>query len=378
MFYEIFVVGEPQLYDLSGIERIITNALEHFGLKLGSDVGWWVTPAVVEPDVQRASVVVFFGAEPVPAVDLAVALLRGVPVLPVVSTPSRAHAQLPGSLLHVNALDCNSPGPERVASAILEAIGLLPRQRRVFVSYRRIEARVAAVQLFDALTSKVFDVFLDTHGVPPGRDFQSILWHRLCDSDVLVMLDTETYFESRWTAAEFGRALAKGLPILRVAWPDVAASLRTATCSHLPIRAEEVDAATGALDGAALARITAQVELLRSRGHAVRRLNMVSNIREALRRIGGDLVASGASGVLTGTLADGTVVAIYPALGVPTSETLQLAEQDAQGIGIAVAFDHVGLHGEWLEHLEWLGAHVHSARWMKLSEAAWDLAAWGR
>jgi hypothetical protein len=99
---------------------------------------------------------------------------------------------------------------------LLECVGLLPRQRRVFVSYRRDEARQAALQMFDALSSRHFYVFLDTHGITPAEDFQAMLWHRLCDSDVLLMLDTPNYFEGRWTSAEFGRALAKGISVLRI------------------------------------------------------------------------------------------------------------------------------------------------------------------
>jgi TIR domain len=68
-------------------------------------------------------------------------------------------------------------------------------------------------------SARLFDVFLDTHGIAPAEDFQTMLWHRLCDSDVLVMLDTPNYFGSRWTSAEFGRALAKGIAVLRVGWP---------------------------------------------------------------------------------------------------------------------------------------------------------------
>ena len=77
---------------------------------------------------------------------------------------------------------------------MLESVGLLPRQRRVFVSYRRDEARQAALQLFNAFSAKLFDVFLDTHGIAPTEDFQAVLWHRLCNSDVLVMLDTPGLF----------------------------------------------------------------------------------------------------------------------------------------------------------------------------------------
>ena len=77
-----------------------------------------------------------------------------------------------------------------LASAILECVGLMRRQRRVFLSYRSVESRAAALQLHDLLTARGFDVFLDTHVIRPGDPFQDVLWHRLCDSDVLIMLDT--------------------------------------------------------------------------------------------------------------------------------------------------------------------------------------------
>src|SRR3546814_9098176 len=65
-----------------------------------------------------------------------------------------------------------------------------------------------------------FDVFLDTHDIRPGDPFQDVLWHRLVDSDVMVMLDTPTYFDSRWTRQEIGRARAQEIQVLRVIWPE--------------------------------------------------------------------------------------------------------------------------------------------------------------
>jgi hypothetical protein len=159
---------------------------------------------------------------------------RGIPVLPIVSSLARVADEIPEELRSLNCLEYVPGAGQRVASALLECCGLLPRQRRVFLSYKRDEAREAALQLFDELSSRVFDVFLDTHGVPPAADFQSTLWHRLCDSDVLVMLDTPSYFESRWTSAEFGRALAKDIAILRVGWPNASPSPRTSTASLVP------------------------------------------------------------------------------------------------------------------------------------------------
>src|SRR3546814_5081949 len=59
-----------------------------------------------------------------------------------------------------------------LASCLLECVGLLRQQRRVFVSYRRVESRSAAIQLHDLLGSRGFDVFLDTHDIRPGEPFQ--------------------------------------------------------------------------------------------------------------------------------------------------------------------------------------------------------------
>lgn len=268
-------------------------------------------------------------------------------------------------------------GPHRIAIALLECVGLLPRQRRVFVSYRRDGAREAALQLFNALSARAFDVFLDTHGIAPGEDFQAVLWHRLCDSDVLIMLDTPGYFESRWTNAEYGRALAKGISVLRLGWPNVNPSPRTATASRVDLAAGEVDTATGRLADDAVERICSHVEIVRGESHAVRSLNLFSNIRQAIGCIGGRVSGVGLHNAVYLTLPDGRDIVAYPTVGVPTSMTLNDAIVHASGRAVAIVFDHVGLHKKWLDHLEWLGMNIQAARWIKVSEAAWSFAGWG-
>lgn len=232
------------------------------------------------------------------------------------------------------------------------------------------------MQLFDALSARLFDVFLDTHGIPPAEDFQTMLWHRLCDSDVLVMLDTPGYFESRWTSAEFGRALAKGISVLRVGWPDATPSARTATASRAELLPEEVDPATGRLADGAVDRICLQLEEVRSQSHAVRSVNLVSNLRNAIQTIGGQIVGVGANKAVYVQLPDGRSVVVYPTVGVPTSTTLHDASTNSPDQSVAVVYDHVGLHPRWLTHLDWLGRHIHSARWVKASEAGWQFADW--
>jgi len=374
--YELAVLGAPSEAQISELEQLVSQAVQHFGLQLTREVAWLVSPEAFNPAQDRGAAAVFFGGKDAPQANLQDMIRKSIPVLPVVSDLTKVHDEIPPVLRPLNCLDYNAGGAQRVATALLECAGLLPRQRRVFVSYRRDEARQAALQLFDALSCRHFDVFLDTHGISPAEDFQAMLWHRLCDSDVLVMLDTPNYFESRWTSTEFGRALAKGISVLRIGWPDTTPSVRTATASRAELLLEEVDPATGRLADQAIKRICLQLEAVRSQSHAVRILNLVSNLRHAVETIGGSVAGVGMNRSVYIRLADGRAVVVFPTVGIPTSTTLHDATTNAPDRSVAVVYDPVGVHPAWLAHLDWLGSHVRGARWVKATETAWQLAGW--
>lgn len=374
--YELGVMGTPSDQQIRELEQLVSQAIEKFGLRLGKEISWLVSPQAFTPEQKRASAAVFFGGKDAPQGNIESLLRKSIPVLPVVLDPTKVHEELPPALWSLNCLTYNLGGIQRIATALLECVGLLPRQRRVFLSYRRNEARQAALQLFDELSSRVFDVFLDTHGIAPAEDFQAVLWHRLCDADVLVMLDTPNYFESRWTNAEFGRALAKGISVLRVGWPDFTPSARTRTASHIQLRAEEVDSTTGRLKGETIKQICLQLEGVRSQSHAVRNLNLIENLRTAIEKIDGTLEGVGPNKAVNLRLADGRKVVAYPTMGVPTSTTLHEAMTNTPDQSVAVIYDHVGLHPNWLGHLDWLGTHIKTPRWVKAAEAAWQFADW--
>lgn len=76
------------------------------------------------------------------------------------------------------------------------------------------------------------------------------------------------------------------------------------------------------------------------------------------------------------TLPNGVEVLVVPAVGVPTASTLQSAEDVGGGVPVAVVYDQIGLLPAWEKHLQWLGGHVKSVRWIKASEIAWQLADW--
>lgn len=374
--YELAVLGMPSDQQVADLQHVVADALELFHLHLGRDVGWHVRPERFDPDQQTASAAVFYGGEGAELHGLGRLINKGVPILPIVPSGGSVADHIPENLRPLNCMNYDLGGPTRVATALLECAGLLPRQRRVFVSYRRDEARQAALQLFDEFSSRHFDVFLDTHGIAPAEQFQPLLWHRLCDSDVLVMLDTPTYFDSRWTSAEFGRALAKCISVLRIGWPDSTPSMRTRTASRAELLAEEIDTATGRLSDAAVARICIQLEAVRSQSVAVRRLNLVSGLRLAIERIGGDVLGVGAKQAVHIRLADQREVIVYPAVGVPTSVSLHDALLDSGERPVAVIYDHVGLHPSWQQHLDWLGLQIKAARWVKSADAAWDFSDW--
>jgi TIR domain len=375
--YELALMGDPSRDEVAAVEACLSSTITPFGLKLGVDVVWNPRASSFDPNPRTSAAVAFFGKPGASADGVGSLLARGIPIIPVAQSAHSISADLPDVLKPFNCLTFIEDGALRVTTALLECVGLLPRQRRVFVSYRRDEAKEAALQLFNHLSGKIFDVFLDTHGILPAEDFQGVLWHKLCDSDVLIMLDTPNYFDSRWTSAEFGRALSKGISILRVEWPGVVGCRRTATTSGLSLSAVEVNVATGKLTDEALGRIGEQVEIVRAQSQAVRHLNLFSALKRDVECVGGTVTGVGVHKAVSVRLAGGQEIVIYPTLGVPTSMTLNEVAEDASGKEAAILYDHIGLQERWLRHLKWLGENIPAARWVRTSEAAWDFGGWG-
>ncbi len=375
--YEIAVLGLPAEHQKSELSNCISQMIKPFGLCLGDEFSLTTADANFRSSQRTPAVIAFFGAADIAEEGLEALRRTGIPILPIVSAEGRFATEVPLQLQALNGLAYSPNKPERIAAALLESLGLLPRQRRVFLSYRREEARQAALQLFDSLSARVFDVFLDTHRVGSAEDFQAVLWHRLCDSDVLVMLDTTSYFDSRWTSAEFGRALAKGISVLRVGWPSVVASPRASTASRVDLDVKDIDASSGRLTDDAVDRICRQLELVRAQSHAIRHLNLFSKIKQGVECIGGSIIGVGIHNAAHVALPDKREVVIYPVVGVPTSMTLNDAIDQADGRAAGVAYDHIGLDKRWVEHLEWLGENIKSAHWVRATEAAWIFAGWG-
>lgn len=301
-----------------------------------------------------------------------------VVIATVVSDLDLATTELPESLRHVNALSADDPAStvDRVASLILEHFRLLRRERRLFISYKRKDAQAVADALYDELDRRGFDVFIDTRSVPPAADFQAELWHRLADSDIVILLDTANFRASRWTMEELARANATNIQVLQVLWPgqptdDDAASLST----KLELsEGDFLQSAQGTVGEEllpdVLGKICDEVERLRARAMAARYTYLVDGFCDLARDMG--LRPQVQPERWISFDAKGQRHVVVPAIGVPRSDVIHQIFDEAAKADAAnrtwILFDQRGILGSWLDHLRWLDDHL-PARTVSLTAA---------
>lgn len=381
--YELAILGAATLEERATLTATLTEFLSDFGLTLGDDVVVHCADTLSGRHKPAAFACAYFGGHSPQDIEAAQELIQAsAPVIPTVAASADFNAQIPEFLQPINGLRRRDDDPEmtELASAMLECIGLLRRQRRVFVSYRRVESRAAALQLHDLLASRGFDVFLDTHDIRPGDPFQDVLWHRLVDSDVIVMLDTPTYFDSRWTRQEIGRARAKEIQVLRVIWPEHTPNKLTDLAETIYLESAELEGPDGPIVSATADAIVLEVERLRSRSIASRYMSITGKLRADVEKIGASVEGVGAHRAIAVRLLDDQKIWAYPIVGVPTAEILNdvadKARRAAQQEIPVLVYDHIGIRDTWNAHLRWLGEHIRAVRSIKVSEAGWALAAW--
>ena len=354
-----------------------------FDLMLDSDVRVCHAGNLGDRDIHAAFAAAYFGGDVSKDSDAVSKLVNSsLPIVPVISADGNFSSDVPRVLQFTNGLTLTNDDPEmmELATTLPECVGLLHRQRRVFVSYRRNEARAAAVQLHDTLCGRGFDVFLDTHDILKGEPFQDALWHRLCDSDVMIMLYTATYFESKWTRQEFGRAMAKDIQVLRVVWPNLTPNRMTDFAETIYIDKAELSGVDGPLVDQTVNSIALVVERLRSRSIAARHMSISGQLRADVEKIGGSVEGVGAHRAIHIRLPDDQTVWAYPVVGVPSAEILNdIAEKakraDYRNTPVLV-YDHIGIRDTWISHLQWLDDQIRVVRSIKIAEAAWSLSAW--
>lgn len=380
--YEIVIIGSPKVGQTEALTKQLTDVAAVFSLAVPDELAILTAANLSLRNPKAATVALYFGGDPTIDVKIVDQLEAAkIPIVPVVEKGTSVTEAVPIEIAHTNAciLEADDATLEALASVTLEVLGLLHRQRRIFISYRRSDSREAALQLHDELSSRGFDVFLDTHDIRPAAAFQEMLWHRLSDCDVTVMLDTKDYFGSKWTARELGRSQALGIQILRVVWPDHNGSRHLSLSDTVTLRNADFDG-SNRLRPDILAVIAKRAEALRSRSIATRHLDLVGRLKTEVVRIGGQFEGIGAYRSVSLTLPGGRALEAYPMVGVPTAEMLNDIQEKAGKAGHGrfpcLVYNHIGIRPAWLEHLRWLDTQISSVRTLKVSDAGWELVEW--
>ena len=335
-------------------------------------------------DRKMPVIAVFLGVTPSPMLSTAASerlrelLDDGALVIPVVDDLEKFGTLMVPELSAFNGIALGSCGAnlERLAARVLEGFGLLRERRRLFISYRRIESSGVATQLYEALDAAGFDVFLDTQGtIRSGDPFQEVLWHRLADTDVAVLLDTPDFLASRWTEEELARANTSNIQMLQVLWPGQTEVATAAFSTFYPLSADDFVGADvlgpGAqLKDAEVSAIVDGVEGLRARAFGARHAFLVREFALEVRA-GGMHVRTTLERNLVVTGFNGDRVLVMPAIGVPDAEryeTVQrlgqrdLAEGRAYAHAPVLLYDQTGIQSRWLRHLGWLNENLSCAR----------------
>lgn len=253
---------------------------------------------------------------------------------------------------------------EKIANNILEAFSLLRKNRRVFISYKRDESTSVAIQLYEALERNGFDVFLDTHNIRPSEPFQDELWHRMADSDVVVLLNTSNFLGSMWTTQELATANKLLLGMVVVSWPEHSIKNHKDAEISFPIqlKANDFDNENGRLNNNIVDQIIKNVESIRARTLAARRDNLISNFMKIAKSKGCNPQLD--SYKIISMTKNNEEIVLVPAVGIPNSLNYESSSIFIEEIRnkkyehIYILFDETCIRDYWLKHLKWLDSSL--------------------
>jgi TIR domain len=289
----------------------------------------------------------------------------GLFVLPVVPSLAQYTAFVPPVLAPINGEELRSTDPtlEHVAARVLEELRLLRSRRSVFISYKRIESHGVALQLYHALDARSFEVFLDTHSIRRGEEFQPMLWDRMGDADLLILLDTPNAFTSTWVEQEVARAHNLALGVLQLIWPAPhRRTPGTELCEPILLQPGDflaaADPAASTLTPEKMEEIVAQAEATRARSLASRRTRVVTEFCKQAEAEHLEVVVQH-TGHLELRHPTHGFTHVFPLVGHPDAVSLQELSEDCARVGPpsprgCLVYDPLGIWPRKHSHLRWL------------------------
>jgi len=254
----------------------------------------------------------------------------GVTIIPVVDDLTGFSLQVPDLLSSFNGIEWSGSSPaSRLASAVLEELSIVDRDRRVFVSHRRSDGLAAAEQLHDALSHVRFKPFIDRFAIPPGDDVQRCIADALEDFAFLLVLETPDAHLSDWVFDEVDYALAHAMGLLIVTWPGnpkpIPGSLGVPRLVLETADLVRDEHNYEVLTAEALDRAISEAEAAHARGLVRRRRMLLRSVQEAAESHGGSCTALRDWVIDVASPLGHSVVAVAPR--IPASEDLHRLDQ---------------------------------------------------
>jgi hypothetical protein len=380
--YQVVVLSAGNFSRPEAIRSTVTQEFKTLGLPEEALV--FLDETTVSKRNRKApAVAVFFGlANCSSETERAIATLLddSITVIPVVADLNHFVDFVPSILRSLNGMELKDEDPKlyRLAAVILENLSLLRKNRRLFISYRRIESQRAAIQLYELLDAQGFDVFLDSHSIRPGEPFQEILWHRLADTDVVVLLDSPGFMESRWTVEELAKANSTNIQSLQMIWPDGTLQAPSAFSTAFPLSsADFVDSnilgPEAYLVDECLKKLGIAVESLRARALAARHSYLVEEFC-ADARTAGILPQLQVHKFITFETKSGKRIVTVPTVGIPDAARYQEIEDEIgvramADVEVILLYDERGIRDKWLKHIDWLDRQRLRVKSLQVSRA---------
>ncbi|MDJ0899797.1 MAG: toll/interleukin-1 receptor domain-containing protein [Xenococcus sp. MO_188.B8] len=146
-----------------------------------------------------------------------------VDIVPLVKDIEQANELIPATLRKVNALSLNnSYSFKSVAITLILRLLTTYEKRKLFISYSRKDSAKLADQIWEALSKRGFQVFLDLYSIQQGVvDFQERIETELSNMDFLLLIESPNALQSKWVEYEILFALKQRMGLLSLSWPDV-------------------------------------------------------------------------------------------------------------------------------------------------------------
>lgn len=293
-------------------------------------------------------------------------------IIPIVPNLKNFTSHTPELIRELNGFESKSSDSIlRLVNHVLENLSLLRTERRLFISYRRIESRNIAVQLYEYFEQFNYDVFLDTHSVKPGEPFQDELWHRMVDTDVVVILNTPGFLESTWTKQELAQASAMSIGIVQVVWPKT--KVDSFAALSLPLYLDEKSFnRKGLFNDITLKKLSNEVESHRARSIAARQDNLTKEFMSASKKLKLKTILHSEK-IIAMEKNGGENYLIIPTVGLPKAFILNKKEDLIRQIWksdskkLFLLYDHRNIRENWQKHLNWLNDYL-PVRSIKVTE----------